>query len=495
MTDLQSTNRVKLSRVREATFGVTPTSPAFKTVRQTSSGLAAKPTTKISAEIRADRQETDLILIGQQADGPIGGQLAFLVADDDLEEALQGTWSNNPSIVNTGTGTPISALSATTATVTTPLGSQFIAGALVFTGGFAASANNGLLAVVSSSTATTIVFPASTFTVDASPASGAFLRQVGFAGASGDLVAVTSGGNGLTSTTLDFTTLGISVGEWVKVGDGDHAGNSLTITPACNGFCRVSGVAAHKLSFDRVPVGWAADAGTGITLRVFTGDFLINGSTKLSNTIERQYLDHSPVSYEYLTGMTVNMFSLATQPEDIVTYTTTYLGKNGSIVTARASGATDTAAPTSNILNSSTNIGRLGFDGSNITGPNFVLKATIDINNNLRAQKAVGALGAVGIGNGSFTVTGSLETYFGDKSVYDKVINNTLTSFDMRVGRQDGNRESMVFDLPSIKLSAGAPSVSGKNADVNIPGTYTAFMHATLLYTMSVSRYFYLPIV
>jgi hypothetical protein len=495
MTDLQSTNRVKLSACRETTFGVTPTSPIFNTIRETSSGLNANPKTVITSEIRSDRQISDLILVGEDASGAVGGELAFNVADNDLEEALQGTWSNNPSIINTGAGTPISAITTTTATVTTPLGTPFVAGMLVLAGGFTAAANNNLLATVASSSATTVVFPTSTFTADASPPTGASLRVVGFSGASGDLVAITSPGNALTSTVLDFTTLGISVGEWIKPGDGDHAGDAFTITPACNGFCRVSAIATHKLTLDRVPASWAADAGTGITLRVFFGDFLSNGSTKRSNTIERQYLDHSPVDYEYFLGMTLNTMAVDTKAQAIATYTKNYLGKSASITSTRASGATDIAAPTYGVLNTSTNVGRIGFDGSTIVGPNYVLAAAFNINNNIRSQTAVGSIGAVGTGNGEFTVTGTLTTYFGDATIYNKIINNTLTSFDMRLGRSDGNRESYLFDFPSIKLSSGSPSVSGKNTDVTIPSAFTAIMDATKLYTLSVSRFFYLPII
>ena len=90
-------------------------------------------------------------------------------------------------------------------------------------------------------------------------------------------------------------------------------------------------------------------------------------------------------------------------------------------------------------LNTSSNVGRIGYNGSTITGPNFVLNASFNINNNLRAQKVVGNIGAVGIGNGEFTATGQLQTYFGDASVYNQILNNTLTSFDMRLGRADGN--------------------------------------------------------
>jgi hypothetical protein len=38
----------------------------------------------------------------------------------------------------------------------------------------------------------------------------------------------------------------------------------------------------------------------------------------------------------------------------------------------------------------------------------------------------------------------------------------------MRLGRSDGNRETLLFDFPAIKLSSGSPSVSGKNQDVMI---------------------------
>jgi hypothetical protein len=53
MADLQSTNRVALAKVRETTFGVTPASPAFKAIRQTSSGLNANPKTVITSRSAA----------------------------------------------------------------------------------------------------------------------------------------------------------------------------------------------------------------------------------------------------------------------------------------------------------------------------------------------------------------------------------------------------------------------------------------------------------
>jgi hypothetical protein len=111
MPVLQSTNRVKLSKTREATFGVTPANPAFKAVRETSSSLAANPKTVISLEIRPDRQVTDLVLVDEDAGGDVAGEIAFGVADDDFEEAMQGTWSNNPSVTVVTADTEISNVS------------------------------------------------------------------------------------------------------------------------------------------------------------------------------------------------------------------------------------------------------------------------------------------------------------------------------------------------------------------------------------------------
>jgi hypothetical protein len=492
MVDLQSTNRVKLGRAREATFGVTPATPAFKAIRQTSSSLALNPQTVTSQEIRSDRQVPDLILVGYQAGGDVGGEMSFLSMDDDLEEALQGTWVSNPLITVVTQATEISALSTTTATVLTPLGTPFKTGMLVLTSGFPTAANNAIVSRVASSTATTVVFPAASFTAEvAAIPVGAAMRVVGFQGAAGDLVAVTAGGNGLTSTALDFTTLGLAIGQWVLVG-GSAAGNQLA-TAVDNDWCRISAITATRLSFDRVPVGWVADAGAAKTLQVFIGDFLINGSTKRSNTIERQYLDHSPVTYEYLRGQTIDKFAIAADAQKVATFTKTYMGSDAVVQTTRFAGATDIVAPTNDVLNAASNVGRIGFAGAAIIGPNYVTRADFSYANNLRRQIAVGTLGAVGIGDGEFAVTGTLSTYFGDKTVLDKIINNTLTSFDIRLGRTDSNNETLVFDFPSIKLASGSPSVSGKNADVMLQANFQALRDSTLGYTASVGRFWFLP--
>ncbi len=307
---LQSTNRVKISKVRESTFGVTPTSPVFKTLRTTSSGLAINPKTVTSDEIDSNREVKDLILVGYEAGGDVAGELSFGAADDDLEEALQGTWASKPFRDNAGVAdSVITAVTASTDTYTVNTGAAFVAGHLVYASGFDNAANNGLFVAQTGTSATSVAAPASPGLVDeAVPPGAAVLRVVGFQGATADLAATTVSGNGLTSTALNFTTLGLNVGEWVLVGGA--AANTFFTTAASNGWCRISAISANRLSFDRVPTGFATDTGTGKTIQVFTGDFLKNGSTQRSNTFERQYLDHSPVTYEYIRGQVLDTLAI-----------------------------------------------------------------------------------------------------------------------------------------------------------------------------------------
>ena len=484
---ITSTNRVKHSKVRESTFGTTPTNPVFKEMRVTGSGLNINPMTVISDEIRSDRQIADLILVGQQAGGDVNSELSFKMFDDDFEEVLQGAWSSKPNKENTASNTPISALSATTITVASG-GTAFLTNHLVVLRGFPTAANNDTAKVVTTSTGTTIVFAAATWTAEtAAIPVGAFARVVGYAGASADIAATATG---LSSTTLNFTTLGLAVGEWIKIG-GSAAGTKFA-TAALNDWCRISAIAANALTFDIRPSGWTTDAGTGKTIYLFFGDILSNASTQYSNTIERQYLDQASPGYELLVGMVLDSMSMNVTAQQIVTNTRTYLGSTGSVSTTRASGATDITAPTYPVLNASAHVGSIMVNGAVLPGQNYVMDATVEVKNNQRHLFAIGNMGAVGVGNGQFEVSGRLNTYFADSTLLDYLLNNTQVSFTFRVQDAATPKEAYFFDFPNVQFRSGSPTVPGKNQNVMLPLDYAAIRHATLNYTMLVQRHFYL---
>ena len=478
-----ATNRAKTGYVAEATKGTTPATPAIKALRLTSDSLVMTPTRVTSSEIRSDRQISDQILTALNSGGSIGIEFSFNAFDDMIEAALQGTWVSNPTAL-------VTALTTTTATIASG-GATYLAGMLILTTGFANAANNNIITPVVSNTGTTVVCAAASFTAEASPPAAAAIRVVGFQGASGDIVATVTGGNAFTSTAIDFTTLGIAAGEWIKVG-GDAAPTQWA-TAACNGWYRVSAITAHRLSFDLVPASFAADAGTSKTIQMFMGDDVNNGTTQRSFTFERQQTDLTSPSYEYFTGQQVDKLSLDLKAAAVVTGSIAVVGMSGSASTTRFAGATDVTAPTYSVLNAASNVGRLAMDGTLISGPSYLMDLAVNLNNNLAGQPAINNISPIGVRNGECNVSGNLTAYFNDLTLLNKVLLDSDTALMFRAGRSDGNRESILVDIPAAKISGTAP-VSAKNTDRMFSGTYAAKRHSTLGYTIAMMRFWYLPV-
>jgi hypothetical protein len=480
---MSDTNRVAVGIVEESTRGTTPATPSIQALRVTSAGLAFTPNTVVSDEIRSDRQITDLILVGAESGGDIGAELSFEAADTLFEGALFSTWTNKPTKVG-----PVELVDAGTVADTYEVdadGATYVLGHLAQASGFDDAANNQTFRVASS-TGTTVVGTSLSLVADTSPAADAALRVVGFEGVADDIDAVA---NGLQSTALDFTTLGLVPGEWVLIG-GTAAGQKFTAA-ALNGWARISpsvAITATDLEFDILPDGWTTETSSGSkTLQVWIGDFIRNGTTEKFYSVERRFLDHSPVTYEYFRGMSVNTLETSLTSQAIVTQSVSFLGTTSEITETRFTGVVDVAAPSNDVMNTSSNVARIIENGVEVATPNFVLEASFNINNNLRALNAIGSIGAVDVGAGEFSLTGSLNTYFGNKDLVDKVINNTESGFVSVINKTG---QAIVFDAPRIKFSSGTPEVAGKNQDVVVNLEYQAIRHATLGYTFNIGRFY-----
>ena len=96
---IASGSRHALYKIREVTQGTTPTSPTFKTIRHTGTTLRLDKTTITSAEIRSDRQITDVRHGNRQVGGDVSTELSYGgVMDDLLEELFGGTWTVKATI-------------------------------------------------------------------------------------------------------------------------------------------------------------------------------------------------------------------------------------------------------------------------------------------------------------------------------------------------------------------------------------------------------------
>lgn len=467
---MTSSNRVVLSLCRETLPGTTPASPRMRKLRITGEGLTYTPNYVDSDEIRDDRMMGDPILVMKESGGNVNFELSFPADESPLSEiyrsAFRAPWSNTPQRLNDGVADSVITDIGTTAnTITFATGAAFVPGQLVRTTGFAEIGNNGLFPVTTGG-ATSLVSTGAGFTAEAAPAAAARVKVVGLQGVAGDIAAVA---DGLTATALDFTTLGLSVGRWVKIG-GAGAGFRFA-TAAVNGWARIAAIAAGKLTLDNLPAGWGTDTGTGKTIRVFFGDQIKNGVLQSSMTIERGFLGQSVPTYITNVGMEVNTTECSITSRQKITGSAAFMGLGGGKSQTPLDAAPDEVT-TNPVMAANANVGRLAENGATLAAPNWAKALTFTINNNLRAIEAVDSSSPVGIVEGECTVSGRVETYFGSDTLLQKFYDGTPTSLNSRVTK---NNQALVFAFPRVIYRGdGNPQAGGKNQDVMLPLSWQA---------------------
>jgi hypothetical protein len=470
---MTASNRLQLAAVREQTYGTTPNTPRMRKMRVTGEGLIFRPDFVMSDEIRDDRMTSDPIKVGETNQGPINFELHYPVPGSVLAEAfasaLCAEWTDTPTRDNDGTADSVITDIGTTAnTIAFTTGSAFVVGHLVRNSGFAVAGNNGLFPVTTGG-ATSLVSTGASFTAETAPPGAARVKVVGFQGTSGDITATATG---LASTTLNFTTLGLAPGQWIKIGG---TGSAFRFADeALNTWARVSGTPmATALPLDNLPAGWATNAGTGKTIRVFFGDRIRNGVSKIGLTVERGFLGQAVPTYVSQTGMRVASLSLSLAAKQKLTGSFEFMGLTGAQSTTSLDASPDEAPDNAayQVLAGSANVGRIAEAGATLSAPNWARSLSLSLTNNLRMIEAVDTLGAVDITDGECTVTAQLETYFGSNALYAKMLAGTATSVNARATKDS---RALVIGLPRLTITDGNPNASAKNQDVMLPLSLSA---------------------
>lgn len=489
---MTSANRTRLTYVREVTRGVTPASPNMRKMRMTGEGLLARPDFVQSAEIRDDRMMSDPARVYKETGGTIGFEFSYPVADSPLAEAIanafQNDWTGLPARDNAGVAdSVITNVLASTDTYTVTTGAAFVAGQVILASGFTNSANNGVFVAQAGTTATAVVAPAAPGLVDeAVPPGTARLKAVGVQGEAGDIVATASG---LTSTTLNFTTLGLSVGQFVKIG-GAAAGTQFA-TAANNGFARVTSIAANALGLDELPTGWGADTGATKTIQILVPDFIKNGVTMLTATIERGFMAHVPPTYLVGVGMHVDQMKLNMGLKDIIKGEFSFRGLSSPLPSTTSLDDTPMDETTDPVMTANVDVTRVTLDGATAVGPNWLQSVELTLNNNLRAIDAIGSDTAVDIAAGECAVSLKTEVIFGDKTSVDAFLAGTplRASFAMKkAGR------GVIIHFPRmIRMNGGNPNATAKNTDVKMSMEAMASKDAATSAHIIMCRFEYLP--
>jgi hypothetical protein len=276
-----------------------------------------------------------------------------------------------------------------------------------------------------------------------------------------------------TSGNSIFTNL--AKGQWVRV-----SGSS---NPLQNILAQVSKTVAPTatiLTFEGTPfTAMTGVGGAAVKLNTFR---LSNGVIKPSFSIERKHADIT--QFFNFRGMCANKMSLSFSSGSIATGSFDFIGKDGVRAATTAMG-TPIASQTYDVMNAVSGVGNLYEAGVALTGTS-ITSLTLDVDNALRAQEAIGTLGAVGIGSGTLSVSGTMEVYLADGTLYDKFVANTASSISWSA--VDGSGNGYVFTLPKIKYSDAKVTGGNLNSDAMLSIPFTALMDPVTGKTIIIDR-------
>lgn len=257
-----------------------------------------------------------------------------------------------------------------------------------------------------------------------------------------------------------FTTL--NKGQWFVVIPDAGASDAVKAYFASRPF-RVSGTVAPSstvITLDAATPINTAIAGASLTNAKLATSRAANGSVLKSYTLELQHEDIT--QYRQYLGMIPSKMDLKLQVGEIITGGFEFLGKSFTLAGLTVMG-TPNASQTFTPANATRGVFDIIEGGASITATTYIKSADLTIDNTLREQSAVGVFGLAGVAPGTMNITGKMEVYFADATMYTKLISGAASSLSIPVLDVDGN--GYVYTFPRIKYTAAKVAVGGLDQD------------------------------
>lgn len=490
----QASNNTGLALARELSPGVVDGTAVWNTQEPNSYKDFGGSYKMIARNpINSSRQNKKGVITDLDASGGWQEDITYTGIQDKMEGLFFADYRRKSETAVTGTDTTADTINVASST-------GFAAGDIVFVSGATVAANNGakhVSAVASGTISVSENLVTEVFTGK--------VAKVGKQAASGDLT-YTAATKTLASTALDFTTLGLIVGEWLYLSD-DVAGNNLG---ANLGMARIYTIAAHAIVFDKVspadPATAIVDAaGSGKAARIYFGRVIKNEleagikhyTFQAERTLGKDDSTAADVQSEYITGCVINDGTFVFNTADKGTCDWTLLGAKYETRTSAVGkkAGTRPANVEGSVYNTSTDIRRMSLElaGQDVPLYAYLMDMSIMVKNNAKANKALGVLGSIGITEGQFEVSATATAYFANVTAAQAIENNSDVTLDAFLSRDN---QGIVFDLPLVSLGDGRPKITA-NEVIQLPLSIDAATAASLNpaadYTMMVVFFDYLP--
>jgi len=504
------TNNTGLQYAKETTPGVLPGSPDWKILEPNSiSDLGATVETESRNPISKLRQRRKGTVTGVDASLGYDADLTMDVMHDFAEAFLYTTITNDDCTFRaanaTATGYTIPAATAAQAakfqyTAAGPI-------SLVHAEGYATAANNstGTVKPLSADLGSTDTeIQVAGLSVETAP-TNAEVSLAGIRAEDGDLaLAVSSGvgtltsGNNAAVTNIDFTTLGLTVGQFIHVGgltSTNRFGSTAGGSNDSYGLARVTAIAAGSLTLDKMDATLTASdgtdtgsSGTDVFVDLLFGRFIRNVAVDDSDYQEQTFQFEgslpnlfetepptpvaNPDGFGYVTAAQPNTMVVSLPVRSKATVTFAFVGRdaeepvdNGS----RKTNASTARLPLfTGALNTSADIFRLRITDVDETGLMSDFKdLTLTIDNQVTPEYVLGTAGARFINVGNLLVNMTGEALFLDKNVADRIRANTEVTGEYLLRNDDG---AFAGDFPSctIKGNGGVSYPVGETVRIGI---------------------------
>jgi hypothetical protein len=220
-------------------------------------------------------------------------------------------------------------------------------------------------------------------------------------------------------------------------------------------------------TFDVLMEGVMCALATGSAPKTF-----INGTTVMYHTIMKQFLDLSSINQRF-TGVVVDKMSLEFKKRAKVTGSFSLMGM--SYQEDVIAGSTFTGPSTNPVINTSSHVTSILMDGVPMT--TCIDRLSLQIMNNMRATTCVGNKAATEFVPGDFDVSGALDLYFKDLSMFTKY--QAGTPFSLAWTITDDAGKIGTFTIPVAQFETLKAVAGGGNQDVMASGTFKTSKGAT----------------
>lgn len=207
-------------------------------------------------------------------------------------------------------------------------------------------------------------------------------------------------------------------------------------------------------------------------------------------TFRKTAVNDGTYSYWYYRGIKISTMNWNFATGSILNGNFSVMGLTEEATGTPIVGETEDAVADYAIMNAVSSVGTIYLEGVSLGTCSFQsLDLTYD--NQITAAKSIGVLGACETASYSVQITGNVEVYFQDLSLYNKFLN--AQSFGVTIILTDGDGNSIGMSMPKCKFETLDTPISGKDQFLMQSGSFRALRDATDDYMFKLSLVDKLP--